>query len=367
MQSNQAAQIFHDWAFEEGFMPEGPRAPIASSAADRAKITPVTDAGKQTLRSKLVDAVAFNDQRGEITVFLKRAAPVSKKALSLLPSVIEDVAIKYRQGVPEPVGPAANVPFGGPSYVVRAGAGADRYTCGSSISCGNFRDAGTLGALVRNVQGDLFGLSNNHVTGQCSHAEIGLPIVAPGIYDVAARGLPPFTLGYHALALAMVGGTADNIDHKKNLDAAIFRIQNESLVTSYQRTYYDTPAGTAALVPNMVVEKVGRTTGHTTGVVTGQLFGATPINYSMALHGFAGAVSFEPMFSIIGQTTVFSENGDSGSLIITTDSSGQRKAVGIVVGGGHEPQAPGQYRTLALAIEPILAALQVTLVSGHNI
>lgn len=368
MQAHEAAKIFHDWAFDEGLMPDGPRGPVTSTAADKAKITPVTVAGKQVLRTKLVQTVGFNETRSEILVYTRRTAPVSKKAMSFLPSAVENIAIKYRQGAQEPIGAAPSVPFGGPAYVVRAVGGVDRYTCGSSISTGNFRDAGTLGALVRNAQGELFGLSNNHVSGHCSFAEVGLPILAPGVFDVTARGQDPFTLGHHSQALRMIAGSADNVDHKLNLDAAIFRIADASRVSSYQRTDYDTPGSSAPLTAGLLVEKVGRTTGLTRGFVQAQVQGAHPISYSAQLHGFAGVVSFEPVFTIIGLGNVaFSDGGDSGSLITSVDPNGQRVAVGIVVGGMGDARAPGGKVTIALAIEPILHELAVTLATGHNV
>lgn len=157
----------------------------------------------------------------------------------------------------------------------------------------------------------------------------------------------------------------DNIDPKDNLDAAIFRIANEDLVSSFQGSFYDTPVGITPFVDGMEVEKVGRTTSHTQGRVVGQIYGASPIQYSAALYGFTGIVYFEPLFSMYGQGSLFSDNGDSGSLI-TTVVNGQRFAVGIVVGGKADSAAAGQKTTLALPIGPILQALGVTLVSGHN-
>ena len=118
----------------------------------------------------------------------------------------------------------------------------------------------------------------------------------------------------------------------------------------------------------MQVEKVGRTTGHTTGRVMGQIYGAHGIQYSAALYGFNGVVSFEPVFAIVGTGDVFSDNGDSGSLITAIDAAtGNRVAVGIVVGGRVDGSAPGGKTTIALPIQPILQALGVSLVSGHNV
>lgn len=241
------------------------------------------------------------------------------------------------------------------------------YSCGSSISVGNNREGGTLGCLVRNAQGELCGLSNNHVSGSCSYAPVGLPIVAPGIVDVVANGLPPFTLGFHSAALTLVAGAPDNIQVSDNLDAAIFKIHTPGAITSFQRTFYDTPVQTMPLAAGMLVEKVGRTTGQTVGSVVSQIYGPFPIPYACHMYGFSGPVYFDPIFSISGQADLFSDNGDSGSLITHVDAAGERFAVGIVVGGMTDGSAPGGKVTLALPIEPILQQLNVQLVGGHNV
>jgi hypothetical protein len=191
MQASDAARIFHDWAFSEGLMPEGPAAPPSSTPAELALIQPITEKGRQILRSKHVTSIVFAQTRDEIIVFTKRAAPTSKKLVDALPASIDNVAIKYRQGAETPIGSEPTVSFGGPPYLVRQTGGGTRYTCGSSISVGNFRDAGSLGCLVRNAAGVLYGLSNNHVSGGCNFAGVGLPILAPGIVDVMPNGLAP--------------------------------------------------------------------------------------------------------------------------------------------------------------------------------
>jgi hypothetical protein len=367
MQAAKAAQIFHDWASNEGLMPDGPTAPVVATAGETALILPVTDKGKLILRAKQVQSVAFNEPQEEVIVFTKRVAPSSKRQVSDLPQTIENVKIRYRQGVQNPIGDAPSIAHAGPTYAVRATAGGQFYTCGSSISVGNARDAGTMGCLVRDGANVLYGLSNNHVTGSCNFAGVNLPILAPGVFDVAPNNISPFTIGFHTRSLTFVAGSADNVDPKANLDAAIFRISQEGSVSSFQRNVYDTPTLVGDLNANMIVEKVGRTTGHTTGSVTGQMHGAHPILYSAPLYNHSSVVSFEPVFAITGQTDVFSDSGDSGSLITSINPAGQRIAVGIVVGGMNDGSAPGKKVTIALPIRPILAGLGVTLVSGHNV
>jgi hypothetical protein len=366
MESSVAARIFHDWAFREGLMDDA-AATVVSTPADFALIENVTERGTQILRQRRICAIGFNDSVDRIVVFTKRVAPGSKKQLALLPNKIDNVEIKYRQGALQSIDDSPPTTHGAPAYIVRITAGSHRYTCGSSISVGNNREAGTLTCLVRDAAGTIFGLSNNHISGGCSYAGVGLPIVAPGIADVTPGGLNPFTLGFHHRALPLVAGSPDNVNPKTNLDAAIFRLQDASVVSSFQRDVYDTPGATGPISAGMAVEKVGRTTGHTVGTVVSQVYGANHVFYQAQLYGFAGPVYFDPLFAIAGSTGLFSDSGDSGSLITTVDGAGNRTSIAIVVGGMNDKTAPGDKTTLALPIEPILAGLDVALVSGHHI
>jgi hypothetical protein len=368
MDSAKAARIFHDWAIQQGFMDEA-SGTVISTDAEFALIENVTEKGVQILRQKRVRAVGFNESRRCIVVFTKKAAPGTKRQLAALPDKVNGIDIEYHQGVPQTIGVDSPTTQGAPAYAVRSppGTGKHYYTCGSSISVGNNRDAGTLTSLVQDTAGEIFGLSNNHICGGCSYADVGLPIVAPGIADVTAGGLNPFTIGFHHQALPLVTGSPGNVNAKANMDAAIFKLLSVAAMSSFQRDIYDTPLSTGPLVPGAAVEKVGRTTAHTQGTVISQVYGSIAINYQAALHNFAGPVFFDPLFTIAGTTGLFSDQGDSGSLITSLDGAGNRIAVGIVVGGMNDQKSPGGKVTLAIPIEPILTALSVTLVSGHNI
>ena len=277
MQAATAARIFHDWAVKEGLSHDGPVAPVTSTQDELNLLDVGADLSKQILRSRGVQGIIFNETAREIVVLTKRAKP-TRKQIAQLPAEIDDISISYRQGAPSTIGGQPPRPFGTPPYVVRQVGGLDRYACGSSVSQGNSRDAGTFGCLVRrNGQAvPIYGLSNNHVTGGCSHASVGLPILAPGVIDVMPVSEDPFTIGYHEQALDMMLGTPENAIAANNIDAAIFKIKDDARVSSYQGTAYDTPANAAAVQANGNVEKVGRTTGYTKGVVIGQYHGGVP-------------------------------------------------------------------------------------------
>jgi hypothetical protein len=366
MQSIDAARIVHDWAAKEGLMPMGPAAPAKSTEAELGLVGPASELAKEILRKRQISGILFSAVAHTVTVLTQKPKP-SRKQLKLLPQLIGDVEIEYRQGAIRPIGGEPPKPHGSPPFRIRQVANERRYTCGSSISQGNCRDAGTLGALVRDVKGQLYGLSNNHITGGCSHAQHGLPILAPGVADVAPASCDPFTIGYHERALEMSIGIPDNADPTGNQDAAIFRINGEGVVSSFQGESYDTPAVASELADHQQVEKVGRSTGHTKGVVVGEAYGAVPIMYNIGVHEFQGRVYFRPLFIVVGKDGAFSDYGDSGSLVTAVDEDGTRTAVGLVVGGFTDKAAPGETTTLVLPLKPILERFEVDLVSGHNV
>ncbi len=366
MQAADAARIVHDWAVKEGLMPLGPSAPAKSSEAELQLMAPMNDLAKEILRKKQISGVLFSEAAHTVTVLTQKTRPTAKQ-LKTLPHTVEDVAIEYRQGAMRSIGGEPPRPHGSPPFRIRQLADGPHYTCGGSVSQGNSRDAGTLGALVRDIQGHLYGMSNNHITGGCSHAQFRLPILAPGVADVAPNGCDPFTIGYHARALEMSIGVPDNADPTANQDAAIFRIEKEALVSSFQGNSYDTPTIVSNLVDHQQVEKVGRSTGHTKGTVIGQAYGAVPILYNVPLYEFQGRVYFEPLFSVVGKNGPFSDHGDSGSLVTALNEDGTRSAVGIVVAGFIDKAAPGEITSLVLPLRPVLERFEVELVSGLNV
>lgn len=360
---DEAARCFAAWAAAEGLMEvAAPDAPMGA-----AELADIPAAAKAALRVKGLLHVGFNAADGTICALLKRAAPTSKRGLAAFPNSACGWPIRYLQVVAQDIAPIQAMAASAPAWRQRPCGGAYRYTCGSSISPGNYRDAGTLGALVTDATGALYGLTNNHVSGACNHSQAGLPILAPGVLDVGANGIDPFTIGHHHALLTLTPGDASMVNPQANLDAALFKIQDPARVTSFQGTFYDTPTAVLALSTGQAVEKVGRTTGHTTGRVEVQIQGPFAIRYAADAYGFTGHVLFDPVFLVRGSADVFAAGGDSGSLIVAVQPDGSRAAVGIVVGVVTANWAPGGLATVALPIQPILSRLGVTLVSAHNV
>ena len=164
----------------------------------------------------------------------------------------------------------------------------------------------------------------------------------------------------------MMFGDPSSVDHTLNSDAALIRIMAPNAISSMQRNAYDTPVSVADLLPGMKVEKVGRTTGHTYGAVLGELFGAVSVNYVAGQYGFSGAAYFEQVFVVHGLGDVFSDGGDSGSLVTYVDDNGVRHAVGLVFAGCVDNSAPGGKRSFVLPLRPSLNRFNVSLVAQHN-
>lgn len=229
---------------------------------------------------------------------------------------------------------------------------------------GSEKSAGTLGCLVKDKKGTIYGLSNNHVLAASNYAMPGLPIVAPGIADVAAGERKPATIGLLDRVQPFVDGIPEIVDTSANLDAAIFKVDDPALLTSMQRNHYDTPSDVCPLKVGMAVEKVGRTTGRIAGNVVAELFDPEPVLYDMPMmSGLAGRkhVFLDGMFAVKPSAApLFSDGGDSGSLVTHKDQDDKRWAVGMIVGGGRG-------LTLILPIDRVLEYFGVSIVSGHNI
>jgi hypothetical protein len=314
------------------------------------------------LQNRGISYVGINEPNNTIIVFTKKRLSVGERKqftpLATRRTIAnEAIRIEFVHGNIVQVQPNPPPPPTAPPYVQIN----DRYTCGSSIYIGSEKGAGTLGCLVRDAADVLHGLSNNHVTGGSNYAMPGLPIMAPGMADVAANGRDPETLGHHARAYPFIDGIPDIVDARENIDAAIFEIRDVDRVSSMQRNEYDTPAVSLPMAVGMTVQKVGRSTGLTNGTVIAELFDFEQVGYHIDIMRGFKSVYFRSLFVVRSATGVFSAPGDSGSLVVTADPTGNKIAVGIVVAGNDEGN------TLCLSIDRILTYFGITLVAGHNI
>jgi hypothetical protein len=210
--------------------------------------------------------------------------------------------------------------------------------CGTSV--GHFDvTAGTLGCLVKKSGGDgqeVFILSNNHVLANSNQASLGDSILEPGKYDggtVEIAKLSDFeTIQFNGQANfidAAIAKVNDNSDVKPSI-LTIGRIQLFPLTPVLYQS----------------VRKHGRTTGHTVGVVT-DIAADIRVRFGSAI------AEFENQITIQGVSGLFSQKGDSGSLIV--DAVNLRPIGLLFAGGGNQ--------TFACPIDQVLSRFNIDILS----
>lgn len=364
---HEAAQAVREWALQRNLLRVGSGVQsIPAPSVSRDAISASEDA-IGILEASKVTAIGLNKKSETIFIYTNRK--LSTKNRKYLQENIKDASafnLEYRTAKPISINPESfSSSLESPAYVTDRG----YYACGSSVGIASVRMTGTLGCLVRLDDGNIFGLSNNHVTGGCNNTMKDMPILAPGILDVSAdKDISPFTIGRHHSVLTFRQGDPSAINHFENTDAAIFKIVDPNKVSSIQGSSYDTPDTVADLSEDMEVEKVGRTTGHTIGKVESETIGPLSVSYRVTVHHnasdqsqFIGNAFFEPTYLVRGLRGPFSLSGDSGSLVTTKSGDGTRHAVGLVFAG----VAPDT--SYIIPIRPILERFKATLVSGHNV
>lgn len=325
--------------------------PIAEEMGER---TFSSDTTLEIFKKKSINMVLFDEENSIVTVLT--ANKLTKAEEKALPFQFNNgVEINYLQGglpqVKVPLGVGHIAPVTHKGGVV---------SCGSSIHPVNSVGAGTIGAIVRDQNGDLFGLTNNHVSAGSNYSTPSLPILCPGPLDGNRTDIDPFTIGRHHRLLALMDGLPENVDISKNIDAALFKLSDPKKVSSLQGNICDTPSNVIAPYGQMKVEKVGRTTGHTRGRIIGVT--ASPLDVHYTFESLRKIVYLDNVWMIQGENgRMFSESGDSGSLVMGLDANNNRCAVGLIFAGNTQ-----QGLSFMLPLNPILTEFGVTLVDGHN-
>lgn len=204
--------------------------------------------------------------------------------------------------------------------------------------------AGTIGARVKDNQGRVYILSNNHVLANSNAARVGDAILQPGPADGGRSADQIGTLA----AFEPISFSGSN-----TMDAALALVNGADLTGATPTSAYGAP-GTSPRSPslNLAVQKFGRTTGHTTGRIV-----ATNVTISVCYEprwpfGCNAAATFSGQFEVRASSGDFSAGGDSGSLIVTNDAS--KNPVGLLFAGGGAS-------TFANPIGPVLNRFNVTI------
>ncbi|MDP2496665.1 MAG: PKD domain-containing protein, partial [Candidatus Palauibacterales bacterium] len=225
--------------------------------------------------------------------------------------------------------------------------------------------AGTFGARVKDGDGNLYMLSNNHVLANSNSASIGDPTLQPGPSD---GGTSSDSLAWLAdyVSLQFDGSTnyVDGAISRTTSGNASYQTSSEGYGTP-NSTIYDldgdgSPSQISSISSGIVglgVQKYGRTTGLTTGEIS-------EVNVSVSVcyecsgpfcFSCSASAQFEDQIAITPGD--FSDGGDSGSLIVTND--GNLNPVGLLFAGSDT-------RTLANRIDRALNSLGVTVDDGSD-
>jgi hypothetical protein len=281
-----------------------------------------------------------SDGNPTIKIFLERSGvagvPTSLDGIPIEIQVTGKIAaLKPGQGPPSGKGPKQREPSSTdrwPRPVPIGISTGNRYEC----------SAGTIGARVKDVSGNVYALSNNHVYAREDSASLGEEVLQPGLFDTGCVYDPDNHLGnLFAFVPLEFDGSANYVD------AAIALTSTDYLDNTTPKSGYGIPkSSTADATLGMLVQKFGRTTQLTKGVVTG-LNGTGWISYDSGLALFADQIIIE------SAKKPFVKAGDSGSLIVT---QGGRQPVGLLFAG----DSSGKF-AIANQIDLVLSAFGVTI------
>jgi hypothetical protein len=220
------------------------------------------------------------------------------------------------------------------------------------VSTGNAGEcsAGTIGARVKSGN-NVYALSNNHVYALENTATIGSNVLQPGLYDSGCIYNLANKIGtLFDFVTIQFNNTSCPQDPLacNTVDAAIALTTTDDLGKATPDNGYRTPnSTTASAYIGQPVQKYGRTTSLTKGTVTG-LNATVTVSY-----GASGNAIFTGQI-IIGSSRPFLKAGDSGSLVVTDNASGN--PVGLLFAGS----GSGKY-AIANPIDNVLTSLGVTI------
>jgi len=193
---------------------------------------------------------------------------------------------------------------------------------GVSTGNANENSAGTIGCRVKDSDGNVYALSNNHVYARENEATIGENVLQPGRYDGGKT--PEDVIGtlYAFKPIIFLTTASNDINDINDIDAAIALSDTGSLGNSTPSNGYGTPSSNpVSPTINMKVMKYGRTTGQTSGEI--YLINATVnVGYDSGTARFVGQIIITP--------GSFSKPGDSGSLIVRQSD---KRPVGLLFAG----------------------------------
>ncbi len=206
--------------------------------------------------------------------------------------------------------------------------------------------AGTIGCRVKDGEGNVYALSNNHVYANQNKASIGDNVLQPGTVDGGVD--PGDAIGtlydFEEIQFAKGWRVPEN-----TIDAAIALSSTANLGNATPGGYGTPNSTDVGAFLGQQVQKFGRTTGLTTGEVTG-------VNATVNV-GYGPGKTAKFVKQIIIEPGDFSAGGDSGSLIVTNNES--CNPVGLLFAGSST-------MTVANRIDLVLDRFKVTIDSDDT-
>lgn len=217
-------------------------------------------------------------------------------------------------------------------------------------SGGNVNDAsrafccsGTLGSLVTRG-GVQYILSNNHVLARSDSASPGEAISQPGLIDSSCRVTSADTVANFSQAIKLGTG---------NVDAALAQVVSGDVSSNGAILAVGVPASTTATATvSRGVAKAGRTTGLTCGNISSVSTNVSVQYQAGCNSGKKFTISYTNQ--VVINSSTFSAGGDSGSLIVTSDTA---QPVALLFAGSSTT-------TIGNPITDVVNALGVTFVGG---
>jgi len=196
---------------------------------------------------------------------------------------------------------------------------------------------GTLGAFARDRQSRALGiLSNNHVLAAANRGRPGDAIKMDLNGTITNIGKLE-----RAIPLKEVGET----------DAAFALLSYDPEDATTITAQIKLTGATVLAKKDLQVWKRGSATGARSGLVRYAELPDIKVDYGTIISTFHGLIGIEP-----DGDAAFSESGDSGSLVVTSDGD----ALGLIIGGSSlDPEFAGL--TLVTPIRPVLGLLDIEL------
>lgn len=235
--------------------------------------------------------------------------------------------------------------FSQTAFQVRQARPIDLGTSGGNVNdiSRAFCCSGTLGSLVTKG-GVQFILSNNHVLARSGSATVGEDVSQPGLVDSACSVSAADVVADFSEA-APLGSS--------NVDAALAAVRSGDVNTTGEILAVGVPASTVAnATVGRGVAKAGRTTGLTCASI-GSASTNVKVQYQVGCNkGKKFTILYTNQVAINSST--FSAGGDSGSLIVTSDTA---QPVALLFAGSSTT-------TIGNPITDVVNALGVTFVGG---